>query len=433
MTDLRDRFAQYDEVPVPDLWDRIEDLAAAPLVAKRARPRLLVAFAAAVVVLVAVGGPLLLFGTTGPGEIVAESPAAEAWDATGWELNPADGPFTRRIAAVEPVSPGGFIAVTADPGRIFWSPDGVEWFDADPQRQVAQYQPKAADLPSEDDLAAVTGSRVVVLDRADSGVWVGDPKTGDWEPIRLDVVEPGAELELLAVAANDTEALVVAREQGSSLVEVEDAEEPSSAVLSIPVTDRYLAWVVDPRTGTAQAYTLPVPVPEAASDADAVIEWFNGRWVIVLGRGNVWAGDDQGWDARQAVLVSPDGASWLAVDAPEEWKGAGLTSLTAGPSSIIATTCHFGGDSFWYSTDGTSWVLSTSDHTGHRSAYIEGLGFIARYESTPMDPAPLSADGRTWHPAVTLERYRGDTERLAAADGRLIAIDSELWLWSTDD
>ena len=69
-------------MPVPELWDRVADLAAtAPSRPRRERRRLTVALAAAAVVLIAVGAPLLLIASRDSAEVTgpAESVVSLEW------------------------------------------------------------------------------------------------------------------------------------------------------------------------------------------------------------------------------------------------------------------------------------------------------------------------------------------------------------------
>lgn len=437
MTDLRTRFEAFEDVPVPDLWDRVEALATTTPVTspRRAAPRFVVAAAAAIAVLLLIGGPFLV-GALRESTGVADEEAAKAptgsvvWDTTAWEMAPVAGPWEHALIDVERSPDGGVVVATADSG-VAWTPDGIDWFDADPAGRLTTLQRPTADesQPSNQRAMAVTESRVAILDQALPGVWLGDPATGEWTPIVLAEGE-GSRVELLTIAANSTTVLVVTRHLAPDGILIQDNEgEVESRAL--PVTDRYRAWTIDPAARTAAPNPLPLPVPEAASLADAVVEWFHDQWVMVSAR-NVWTGEDEGWASRTALLTSNNGATWTAGRPPEEWNGAGFTSLSAGPTTMIATTCHFGGDTFWVTTNGSDWEPTTSRHLGHQSTYVEGVGFVVPHHTPGEASGFVSPDGRTWDESVQLEPYRGDVERLATTDGGLIAINNDLLLWSRD-
>ncbi len=77
MTDLRERFDQYHQVEVPDLWDQIEERAATkslePVPIRRRRP-LVVALAAFISVLVAAVGFLIARSDTEPAPTGTQPP-----------------------------------------------------------------------------------------------------------------------------------------------------------------------------------------------------------------------------------------------------------------------------------------------------------------------------------------------------------------------
>ena len=86
--------------------------------------------------------------------------------------------------SMEPLPDGGFVAAALiehpEGSRVMWSPDGLNWFDGDPQRL----------LPHRGLEMAVVGDQVIILageDDTPTDLWIGNPKTGNWEPmINLD-------------------------------------------------------------------------------------------------------------------------------------------------------------------------------------------------------------------------------------------------------
>ena len=401
MTDLRERFKEFDEVPTPDEWERIEALSArGPMLATAVKPRLLVAVAASLVVLLGVGIPLLVIGsgdspeaatdatsTTAPFSPTTSTSAAIPPTFTGWQQVAVGEPWVASIAGIEALPDGGFVLTTADPPQILWSPDGLEWLDADPRGQVTAHPQAAVEDRTGTQVIAAANHRVGLLDRANTGLWVGDPRDGAWEQVLLHADDLAGKVELLAISSNGPEMLVLASVNGLATLEdltVDPGDDPSP----IPSIDQYLVWIVDPINHYVERRSLPIAAHWGWVD-DAELEWFNGRWVIYVAR-QVHE-EPEGRTEEESLLVSPDGASWTATAAPKEWEMS-LTSLSAGPSTMVATVCHFGGDSFWYSADGINWAKSTSDYTGHSSTYVDGLGFVIEYNADML----VSSDGRSW-------------------------------------
>ncbi|MEN8239610.1 MAG: hypothetical protein ABFR53_10450 [Actinomycetota bacterium] len=421
MTDLRERFReQYEDVSVPDLWDRIETLAVAPSAAPlRAWPGFAVAIVAAATVALVVGGPLYLIGTRDSVE-----PATDpAQSAEVWRTKPVELPAHESIADMAELPIGGYAAVARDQEGVFWSPDGIDWYDIDPQRRMTVYKSiDAYETSPWERLVAGTTDRVVVMDRINPGVWVGDRMTGEWESIQLDVSHLSRHPDLLTIVSNDTDVLVVIRtRQGTgSETGYEDTEKIGFA-----------AWVVDPVSGVSQIHPLPIPEDEDyahdLSTGYAIGEWFDGKWHLAV------TGGGQG-----TFLISRDGASWHEVEwpfsePPDYW--GSLMSVTSGPSSMIALVCYWGGDSFWYTADGVAWEQVTTGG-GHKSTYVEGLGFVVMYESEISVSGVVSEDGRTWHSFVsqgaTFGRYPGTSDERPVAVDNIFVFDSELWQWSRE-
>ncbi|MEA3510823.1 MAG: hypothetical protein U9R51_05250 [Actinomycetota bacterium] len=420
MTDLHDRFTELDSVSPPDLWGRIEHIAAMQAPQRQTlKPGALIAVAASLLAVIVIGGPLLVIGSRATPDVEPNPQIVAAQR----ELTPVDVVWDDSIVDVHALPGGGFVAVATDPGRVFWSPDGVQWFDADPLEQVAPFVPPRGTMMEVRVLVA-TADHVLIRDEANTGIWIGSPKVGQWEMIPLDAGDLPNRISLLAIAANDSSVLVVGRSQGSDSFELDDPEGP----LTIPITDRYIAWVIEPDSGAVDHHALPVGHAERAVSIDADANWYGGNWLVVLPR-EIWTDTEEGWETRTAVLQSPDGALWTVDDLPFS-----PTSVTCGSSSVIATECNFGGDTFWYSEDGLTWDTTTSAYLGHRSTYVDGLGFVAGYELPDGVQWVVSADGRVWNESaelgLTFERYPGeDTESITAVE-HLFVFDSELWMWS---
>ena len=132
MLDLHERFQEYDTVAVPELWDRVSDLAAtAPIRPQRKWRRLVVALAAAAIVLLAVGGPLLLIASRDSAEVTEPADTVVPLE---WSRGGEGGAAMSSITAGGP----GFVAVgTTGDGvgegwgvrnaAVWTSPDGITW------------------------------------------------------------------------------------------------------------------------------------------------------------------------------------------------------------------------------------------------------------------------------------------------------------------
>ena len=176
MIDLHERFrSEFDEVQVPDLWDHIGHLAETETVTVRpGRSRAFVALAAAIAALVLIGGPLLLLTSATQEERVADTTTVPEPQA----LTQVDPPWGETISAVTLVGDGGIVAIASNPDRVFWSPDGVEWFDADPERQVTPPYAWTAQSQFDDRMIVSANGQVAVRNTADNGVWIAAPDTG---------------------------------------------------------------------------------------------------------------------------------------------------------------------------------------------------------------------------------------------------------------
>lgn len=440
----------YDRIVIPVTTDEYTRLATGtPVVPRRSRAWVLAA--AFSVVFVGVGITILFLGgnrssfvdqpsgttvTSAPATGSASTAVTHESTATttgqdpviaGWERVAAGEPWVEYIVDMEAIPHGGgFLIRAAEPWSVLWSPDGVVWSDADPNRQVAVHQWGTADGRTGAQVIAATSDRVVVLDRIEVGVWVGDPQDGVWEQILFDTDELAGQVELQAVESNGKELLVLASVSGLATLEDETVNEPSP----IPGIDQYLVWVVDPTTGSVDRYPLPIAAHWGRVD-DTVVEWFNGRWVIYLAR--QLHEDPEGRTEEESLLVSTDGVSWTKT-AASDW-GMSLTSLTAGSTTMVATVCNFGGDSFYFSDDGLNWSKTTSADVGHHSAYSDELGFVVVYGGS--NPMLVSPDGQSWRteadtPVSGVDFLEASGDTLLVGDGLRPEETPGLWLWTSE-
>ena len=216
-----------------------------------------------------------------PTTLAEVPPPKVALDDAGWWLaTRITEPWIRSIVDVASMPGGGFVAVTTGDWSVLWSPDGVEWSDGDPQRQVTAartaFEPGRSEEPIS--VISVMGNRVVVLDNVDPGLWVGDPKTGAWESIRLGAADLPGQVEPIALASNDTQVLVLAEHRPT-------ATSASNGPL-FTVSDRgYLVWLIDPNTGEFERYPLSVTLDAPGAEwgvTTGAVEWVNDRWMVAL-------------------------------------------------------------------------------------------------------------------------------------------------------
>lgn len=429
----------YDRVIIPVTTDEFTQVAIGAQIARR-RPRVWALATAFVVVLVSVGVAVVLGGEGS--SFVDRSPApppgtAEHLSTTiggaslspGWERVAADEPWVESIVDIEAIPSGGFVVIAEAPWSVYWSSDGVDWLDADPQRQVTAYRPGPADGEiTGPQVIAVADDRFVVLDRVNLGVWVGDPRGGAWEHIGFDTADLVTHTDLLAIASNQTQVLVVGAAVGEATLEDETVD-PEDEPLPSQSIDEYPVWVVDLIEDTTRRYALPIDEHWGGVE-NTVADWF-GQWVIYLARSV--SGEFEGQSREEILLVSADGVSWTRSAAPDDWEMS-LTSLTAGPMKLVATVCHFGGDSFWHSKDGLDWVKVDVSNLGHDSAYSDELGFVATYGDIL-----LSEDGQSWRKVAAWNDAISGVRFLAASGNKLLVGDGlrddeepRLWLWVSE-
>jgi len=366
---------------------------------------------------------------TSPSSMVSHSASTSlspGLPAGTWTEVAVGAPWIESIVDVAALPNGGFIAASTDPWQLQWSPDGLEWFNADPDRTVPEYRTGPADGgPAGPHLLAVVGDQVVLLDRDAVGVWIGRPETGTWTSLPLDATGLTENVDLLSLASSDSEVIVVAQTYGSARYEPEP--DPGDEQVSIPVIDQYLMWVVDPATRTATRHPLPVSPTEGQEVTNAAAVSFRGRWIISLSR---WIATDDDTAAPNLMLATTDGILWVDTSSTAD-TGIAATSLTAGPESVIATECNFGGDTFWYSQNGLEWSKSTTAYLGHHSTYSPELGFIIVYGDLLS-----SDDGLRWRTLAAETPLSGVTHLIASGNKLLIKDglrddeEPHLWLWT---
>ncbi len=317
---------------------------------------------------------------------IEESRRAESGAAGEWSWSVIDEPWASSVVDVAPRPAGGFVVAATGEWGVLWSPDGVEWHDADPDHQVTVPPLTPGWFGTRPQVVTTIDDRVAVLDSALFGLWIGNPETQGWELIELDSSDLAGEIGQLAVASNETEVLVVSYEDDYGVAE------PAPCGHAQPVQEtRYSAWVVDVGSGDVMRRPLPVggdqnvigsdesgsfAGPHVCAESNSSATWFNGRWVVDV---------DGNW------LVSADGATWTPVPTGSS---PGPATLTAGPDTLLAEVWN----SLWYSENGSDWtevpapegMRGPSDAT----AYSDSFGYIA----TPWSDPGLfaSVDGRNW-------------------------------------
>jgi hypothetical protein len=424
MTDLHERFhSEFDDVPIPDLWSRIERVAASETVTlPPPRSRALVAVAAAAVALVLVGGPLLLLASMDRTEPLTETLTTVPEPRALAEVDP---PWRETVRAVTLVGDGGIVALADNPDRVFWSPNRVEWFDADPDRRVTPWYPRSLSQ-LEEPIIVSTNRHVAVRGEANDGVWIAAPETGQWQFIGFTGDEADDRTEqVLSLATNDTEVLVVTHTMSTGVVLPTGSEAPES----IPYIHEYTGWLIDTNDGTIEPHALPLSASEWVENPMVIANWFNDQWLVAIHR-EVWTDTDEGWVTSTPIMTSSDGQNWTVIES--DFPADSATSISVGPMGLVATECNFGGDSFWYSDDGISWEVTATNYMGHRSVYVDGLGFLTYYQGSPT---AFSPDGQQWQTPVaglTVLPFDGTADP-DPADGNFFVADNHLMRWSINN
>jgi hypothetical protein len=341
----------------------------------------LVAAAAALIVLVAIGAvallvdrtnrPVIETSTTLPAPTTTLGPTTTTTPATTttattttetaallpsitWtrvESQELTGGFVQSMSIVNGATYLTGAADGFDHGIIWRSEDGQTWERLD--------LPKTPDLPTISDLgnpnvlgvAYYDGTTVAVgLDCTDNesaclaAVWVSDDNGRTWERLPHQNAFGSSGLHrMLAVTTTDSGFLAVGDDVWSS-------------------GDGHTWTLLEELSGNRPQIWDVVATPE-----------------IVVGAGDRW---DNGYEA--ALWTSRDGENWTAVDDDDgdfptgEGIGSGLYSITQIPQDFVAvgtvgTTAGGGDAAVWLSPNGTKWrrVTSTSFKTGHSDTMMD--------------------------------------------------------------
>ncbi len=410
-----------------------------PVTSPPQRRRKVWAFAAAfILMIVAVGVAALV--TRGGGEApVSDEPMAPVTVTTlpptsaplegldGWR--PVATPAWGGIDHLEPLPGGGYVARGRDRSDLFfvmWSPNGVDWFDGDPQRLLGRVQ----------SLAAV-GEQVAVLhdssqnEQDEIPLSIGDPRTGTWKRVPLDVTgiavvrpedgPPEGDLRLVSLAANDEEVLVAAYAAPAPNAEGQEVE-----------STQVMAWLVDAARATSTRNSSPIPATPS-ENVPPLVEWVEERWIMIAPEDAV---GPEGDEPRSTLWTSPDGRAWSQVAMPEGMDG--VHSVRAGPSGVAASTCGFGSraseppeDGFWYSSDGLDWSLVPRPG-GHNPVIASwgDRGFVVG--GTPDDSATgvdlIASDGSGME--LMPSPFKGASAAAASGDTLIVSPSgSGLWLY----
>lgn len=246
--------------------------------------------------------------TTGAGEEPTASAlldGSNTYDAEefygAWHQVGVDEPWVDSILDIEAMSDGGFVVVTVEPypSNVVWSPDGVEWFNADPQQLLpplawsdSRHRSNAIPLynvldvgpvpitlgrpPGEPGLIAVSEALVALVDPDSTAVYFGDPVTGDWTSVDLDTSGLADHVEPAFVAARGDLLLV------AGWVEVTDPPTDPDSAEPIP-TVSLVGWIVDTEQGTAAQTPMPAVTARFGHGEAPELAWFDGRWLLLVG------------------------------------------------------------------------------------------------------------------------------------------------------
>jgi len=350
----------------------------------------------------------------------------DGWERVETDELELDADFGLTIHAI-PES--GFLALDVFSWALHVSPDGKEWFDADPQGLTT----KPLGWFTQDPVAT-TGDTVVFPSLDPPGVWIGDPLAGSWNVGAVDLTGPDQKLRPLAVAASDTEALLVAAVGTGDPLEDLRFE-----------VDEFAVWVIDLATGTSQRHELPetfTRLEGAGSEPDqgppgseALAAWVNGRWFVL-----------PIWCSCPTIYSSADGEMWtesemLDSETGDAWYQRDAMFTAGGPEAIMIS--YRAGLPYAYSEDAAAWLGVASQPGADRDdpsgpvAYSDELGFIA------VDGAGnvlQLTDDKVWKFAGHPPSDVGHVASLAAFNKKLVAItetspgtgqsSSSLWLWT---
>ena len=297
--------------------------------------------------------------------------------------------------AVRSLPGGGFVAVGGVVSPILmWSPDGLNWFDGDPQGLAPRSR-----------AAAVVGDQVILLVDDDAPtLWIGDPTSGSWEPM-MELDTSGLERELAPfgiVMVSGTDRLLVAA--------TTEADVRSTAGDRLEVSA--VVWLVDPVQREAARTSITVETP--TDEVGPPFVWYDGRWHLMLPL--TW----EAWTPTGTRLwTSSDGMTWTEDGLPEGLKTTSDWAwFTAGSSGVVICATHEGNEGAWFSSDGVDWKF-LGPEVFCRGVYSDSLGFVL--EKNVLDEngsgfSRLSPDGTALEDLAS--PFPGDT--VAASGDNLI-------------
>lgn len=360
---------------------------------------------------------------------VTDQPTAHTSENGEWVEVAVNEPWVGSVVELAALPGGGYVAVVGVPeeveaaeragsslSTVMWSPDGVDWFEGDPQREI--------EPPGWFDSAhplAVTSDRVVVVGGTDFSdhvpLAIGDPRTGSWDVVSLEYAAldgRSAGVSTVNLSASDDEVLVAAYSVPDDAAEMIDV----------------VTWVVDPATGASTSNSFAVGARLWETNAP-LAAWVDGHWILIE--------DMPGREQPNALWTSSDGLAWSQADLPDSMGGA--IWLAAGQQGVAASNCTgMGGygdahDAYWFSTDGLEWTTVTyGDHPAPLTAVGE-YGFVLRKDSGLLQL--LAVDGsEVYHLATPfLATPVGATDGAASSGDTLLVLaqigaDPGLWLYS---
>lgn len=371
MTDLHERFKEYDKMPVPELWDRIADLGAtAPSRPQPERPRLLIAVAAAVGVLLVIGGPLLLIQSRDSTAPVESSAVVENLE---WSRIPHDeavfgGEDGADMSSITAGGPGYVAVGVAGDGTeeasgvrnaaVWTSPDGITWTRVPHDDAVfgGEGSQKMVSVTAGGPGLVAVGYRFDEPDRPGvyPGVWTS-PDGLTWTAVPLEE-EDG---DMTSVIAG-----------GPGLVAV-GQEGWSAAVWTSPDGLTWTRVPHDPEIFGTGLVRNDLWVPQTAM-RDVTV---GGPGLIAVGEEGVWGGSENGveYESTGAAVVwtSPDGVTWTRVPHDEEvFGGEGFQKMSSvtvgGPGFVVVGEFELdntGRALVWNSPDGVTWSRVPYDET----------------------------------------------------------------------